>query len=246
MAAHSFVRCQSVLASRDLSWKMGVLELHLIRARSARIAGAHHRRRPLCGWSCRGLWLLLASLQGSLSFGLCKLRPSSIALARLQSAQRLRLHLALLLRFEHLLRVTRRPSAWSRGRPWSSFGPKPNTISGPTPVPRPCCWRASPGAPQARAIRPPATACGASRTAVVRSARAACRHRPEAGPAAPASSRSPPSPDQIGGSTPAGLRLALFLLAAVLVEAARFANHCGRSRLRLSRYQEILADSDAS
>lgn len=156
MAAHSFVRCQSVLASRDLSWKMGVLELHLIRARSARIAGAHHRRRPLCGWSCRGLWLLLASLQGSLSFGLCKLRPSSIALARLQSAQRLRLHLALLLRFEHLLRVTE--------------GHRPGPAAGP----------GAPSAPSRTQSRVPrlsrGLAVGAHRLEPLRPGHAASRH----------------------------------------------------------------------
>ena len=54
---------------------------------------------------------------------LSKLRSSSMAPARLQAAQRLRHHLALLLRFAHLLPVTRRSSAWARGRPWSSFGP---------------------------------------------------------------------------------------------------------------------------
>jgi hypothetical protein len=76
-------------------------------------------------------------------------------------------------------------------------------------------------AAQARARQPPATDSGASRTAEVRSARAACRHRPEAGPAALASSRSPPSPDRMGGSTPAGLLLALLVLAAVPLAAAR-------------------------
>jgi hypothetical protein len=55
----------------------------------------------------------------------------------------------------------------------------------------------------------------------VRSARAACRYRPEAGPAALTNSRSPPSPDRIGGSTTAGLLLALLVLAAVPLEAER-------------------------
>jgi hypothetical protein len=70
----------------------------------------------------------------------------------------------------------------------------------------------------------------------VRSARAACRHRPEAGPAALASSRSPPSPDRMGGSTP----------RCRWQPREGFANQCGRSRPRVSRCQETLADPDAS
>lgn len=86
--------------------------------------------------------------------------------------------------------------------------------------PGPAAGPGAPSAPQVRDTQPPATAGGASRTAEVRSARAACRHRPKAGPAALANSRSPPSPDRIGGSTPAGLLLALLVLAAVPLEAA--------------------------
>jgi len=201
--------------------EIGVLERHLISASSARTSGVHHRRRPLWRWSCWGLLLLLASLQRSLPMG------SAIS----------------------------GPPPWLRpgcrrlsGCAINSLCCCASRICCESPEdhrPGPAAGPGAPSAPQVRDTQPLATAAGASRTAEVRSARAACSHRPKAGPAALANSRSPPSPDRIGRSTPAVLLLALLVLAAAPLEAAReegFANHCGRSRPRVSRCQETETD----
>jgi hypothetical protein len=152
---------------------MGVLERHLIRASSARIAGAHHhQRRPLWRWSCWGGSASSGSpprpRPGSrqLRPGQGSLPPRTVEPVEPQKCDRREPHAV----------IGRRQAL----RLWPAPGARHHPIEWAGALLQGCFWR-----------------CWSWRR---------CRWQPREG----------------------------------------FANHCGRSRPRVSRCQETLADPDAS